>query len=251
MLPKEFKFGIDFLALWIIVSTIICGCDIPRDNPLDPKAYNYGIAEPDELELPNIQITSYHSSQWFPSEDIYSMEVLVFGASAETADSAKLVHNDTIFYSLDLSGNVWRQSLESSAFQSENLFDLIGVKFYANLYYGADEVISTEEACLYRIIEEVPVTDQPTGNAIVSPTPEFSWLPCDILYSYSNTLSINHISTSGFITVVAVVEDICSDSTSYTHADSLGSGSYYWTIAIVDIYNNISRSKESAFIVAP
>ncbi|MBC8203905.1 MAG: hypothetical protein H8E87_00170 [FCB group bacterium] len=239
------------MTLWLIILITISGCDIPRDNPFDPKAYNYGIQNPIEPELPVLQITSFHSLQWFPFEDIYSMEILVSGASAETADSADLVYTDTVFFALNRSGSIWRQSLESSDFASENLFDLIGVQLYAYLYYGTNIVVATEGACLYRIIEDIPETVRPTGGELAPPAPELQWEPAEALFNFTYTLKINHYAASGFITEVAAIENIPRDSTSYQYSDSLAAGSYYWTIAIVDIYNNISRSREAAFTVAP
>lgn len=236
--------GIGFLVTYT-------GCDMPRDNPLDPKSYNYGLQAPEETDLPILRLTSFHSSQWFPSEDIYTLEGYVSGTNAATADSVHLVMEDTLFYPMSLPGNEWRLSLESSSFISGNLFDLIGVSFHALLFYSGADTVCTEDAFLYRIIEEVPLTDEPSGNGIVSSTPVFIWFPAELRYSFSYKLTINHISTSGFITEAARIEGISGDSTSYSYLDSLSQGSYYWTISLVDVFNNISRSKEAAFTVIP
>ena len=246
----DFFNAFKIITAWLIILIIFTGCDFPRGNPLDPKAFNYGTADPQEPELPTLDITSFHSSQWYPLQEIYTMEVSVYGALAETADSVKFVYRDTVFFSMNLSGNIWHQSIESTSFQSENLFDLVGVDHHANLYFGAD-VVSTEEACLYRIIEEVPGSLQPSEDDTVSLSPQFIWQSSEIKYFFTYRISINNVSTSGFVTEVARIEDILGDSTSYTYTDTLTPGSYYWTISIVDIYSNISRSLEAPFITAP
>jgi len=238
-------------SVWLMIISLVASCDLPRDNPLDPKAYNYGINQPSEPELPLLELSSFHSSQWFPAEDIYAMEVTVSGASAGFADSVNLVYQDTIFYPLNKTGNLWRQCLESSSFPAESIFDLIGVSFYADLFFGLNDTVSTDYACLYRIIEEVPVTDRPAGNEIAPASPVFSWLPMNMPFSYTYAISLYHVSYTGFVTQIDYIQNISSDSTTFTYQDTLPAGSYYWTIALVDIFNNLSRSKEAAFTVAP
>ncbi len=238
-------------ALWLVCAASFNSCGLPRDNPLDPDAYNFGAANPEEPELPLMQVSSYHSSQWFPAEDIFTLEVTVSGAQSETADSVCFIYNDTLGYVLNKSGNLWRLSLEASSLPAANIFDLIGVYFHSTVYSAADDSISTNDACLYRIIENVPFTDHPSGNETVSPSPVFTWLTSEIYFTYNYALTINHISTSGFVSQVAYIENIPADSTSYDYPSSLTAGNYYWTISIEDVFHNISRSKEAAFTVTP
>ena len=235
----------------IVFFVTLYGCDLPRDNPLDPKSYNYGLQKPEETDLPQLYLTSFHSSQWYPSEDIFSLEGYLSGINTGFADSVHIVWEDTLFYPMSLSGNEWRLSLESSNLITGNLFDLIGVSFHGLLFYNGEDTICTDNAFLYRIIEEIPLTDEPSGNDIVSPTPVFSWFPAELKHFFSHNLTINHISTSGFVTEVACISGISSDSSSYNYQDSLSQGNYYWTISLVDVYENISRSKEAAFTVVP
>ena len=241
---------VKFITVCIILLIFVAGCEFPRGNPLDPKAYNYGLMEPEDPELPVLQVTSFHSSQWYPFQDLYYLEALVYGADAEDADSVNFVYRDTVFFSMNHSGDVWHQSLESASFLSENIFDLIGVQHYAVLYYGIDEPITTEESCLYRIIEEVPETIYPIENVTVSLDFELNWEPANVKYSFSYTLSINFVATSGYVSEIKRIENISSDLTSYLYSENLMNGSYFWTISIVDNFSNISRSKEAAFVVA-
>ena len=246
------------IIVTVIIATVltvllnyITGCDFPRGNPLDPKAYNYGLMDPENPELPVLQVTSFHSSQWFPLQDLFYLETLVSGASAETADSVYFVYSDTILFTMNLSGGQWHRSLESSSFLSANIYDLIGVPHYALLYFGTDEPIKTEESRLYRIIDEVPETVFPDNNVSVIPDFEFDWESSTVKFEFTYTISINFISTTGFVTEVDRIENISSDLTTYLYSEGLESGSYYWTLSIVDDFSNISRSKEAAFSVAP
>ena len=224
------------------------GCDWPRDNPLDPKALNYGSAEPPDIVLPELQITSFHSLQWFPYGDYFSLEITVSGSNADLSDSVIFIYDDTTCYQLNRESEIWRLSLESSIFPDNSLSDLIGKPFHAVLYLDSDSLSASEEAYLFRVIDEVPVTLEPV-NTYVEPYPEFSWNPFEAQFSFTYKISIVHLSASGYGTEVESISDISSDSTSYVLTDSLPSGNYYWTIAVEDIFGNIARSIEAGFTV--
>ena len=249
ILIKE-KNSIILLASSIVISILLHGCDLPRDNPLDPDAYNYGLCELPDTGTPVLSVTSFHSSQWFPSEDIISLEALVSGTASALADSVFLVYTDSLRYPMNRSGYEWRQSLESSDFFVLDLENLVGTAFRAVLYFEGNEEIYTNTSYLFRIIETVPETIQP-DNITVTPLPEFTWEPVEEQFSISFLLTVYHISATSFVTEVGSIGSISSDSTSYSYTDSLETGYYYWTIAIADTFGNISRSKEASFSVIP
>jgi len=231
------------------VTVLISGCDWPRDNPLDPDGINYGITDPPDDPKPVMDITSFHSLQWYPSEEYYALEVEVSGNMTDMADSVIFVYDDTTCYQLTREGDIWRTSIESSIFPDNSLADLVGRPFISVLYHEADSICATEESYLFRVIETVPTTLQPSNNTEVSPTPEFTWLPVYENFFFTYLISIVNISTSGYATEVASIAGIPKDSTAYTLTEPLPSGSYYWTVAIVDNFGNKSRSKEAAFMV--
>lgn len=250
-LIKKFNFPRQANPLFSLVALItlisISGCDWPRDNPLDPKGINYGIADPAIPELPVLSISSYHSSQWFPTEDFYTLELSVSGYLTDLADSVVFVYNDTTCFQMNRESEIWRTSIESSVFPNNSLADLIGVPYIAVLYRDQDTLSITGTAYLFRIIDDVPETDQPSGNIGVIPTPRFSWKPVYTNFSFTYTISVINISTSGFVTEVENISGIPPDLLAYTLTDSLPSGSYYWTVAIADTFGNTSRSREAAF----
>jgi len=228
---------------------LISGCDWPRDNPLDPDGINYGITNPPDDPKSVMDITSFHSLQWYPSEDYYALEVVVSGDMTDMADSVIFIYDDTTCYQLTREGDIWRTSIESSIFPGNNLADLVGIPFISVLFHENDSIAATEEAYLFRVINTVPNTVQPSNNVEVSPNPEFTWLPVYENFSFTYLISIVNLSTSGYATEVASIAGIPKDSTAYTLIDPLPSGSYYWTVAIVDNFGNKSRSKEATFMV--
>ena len=224
------------------------GCGWPRDNPLDPKAINYGITDPPSGEFPELSVTSFHSSQWFPNEDYFALEIVVSGVYTDLADSVIFVYDDSTNYQLNRESDIWRVSLESSIFPGNSLADLIGLPFCSVLYLDSDSIAVTEERYLFRVIDEVPSASQPM-NELVSATPDFFWEAYEAKFTFTYTISIVHLSLSGYGTEVKSVTGIVSDSTNYTLTDSLPSGDYYWTIAVSDIFGNTARSKEAGFSV--
>ena len=138
--------------------------------------------------------------------------------------------------------------MESSVFPNNSLSDLIGKPFHAVLYLDSDSLTTTGDAYLFRVIDDVPVTLEPM-NSYVDSTPDFSWLSFEAKFSFTFSLKIVHLSTSGFATVVKSISGINCDSTTYALTDSLIPGNYFWTISVGDILGNIALSKEAGFIV--
>jgi len=239
------------LVIAAVISGIISiiGCDWPRDNPLDPKSMNYGIADPAAPGSPVLSITSYHSSQWFPTEGFYTLELEVSGYLSDLADSVVFVYDDTTGFQLNRESEIWRASIESSVFPNNSLSDLIGVPYTAVLYQDHDTLSITDASYLFRIVETVPETGEPSGNDSVDQPIEFSWAPVYEVFSFTYRISIINISTSGFVTEVENISGIPKDSLAYTLSDTLPAGSYYWTVAIADTFGNTSRSREAAFMV--
>lgn len=239
----------------ILLCVFLClsfnGCKLSRDNPLDPDAFNYGSMADDSSERPTLTISSFHSSQWFPTEDIYTLEALVEGYLSGIADSAVLIIDGINSFSMEKQDDKWRASIESSKLSVSSISDLIGIPIYATLRSNGDSLTSTDEAFLFRVIGTVPQAISPSGGISVNPRPEFSWIPLEEPFSFTYSLSIFHVSTSGFVSEVLTDDELPMDSSTHTLTDSLPPYTYYWTISIVDNLGNVSRSKEAAFTVNP
>lgn len=241
------RMKVQFFTTCYIIAILVAGCDLPRENPLDPKACNYGLLTPEEPALPILQVVSFHCLQYYPQQEQYFLEAMVYDEGAENADSVKFVYADTVYYEMFLSGSKWRLSLESASYLSVNIFDLIGVPYDAILYYSGGDSVITDEACLLRIIEEIPEPIYPKDNVAISNNFEMSWEELSIKFDFTYTITVCFIAPSSYVTEIDRIEGLSDTLTAYTYSEDLMEGSYYWTLGIVDVYGNISRSKEAAF----
>jgi hypothetical protein len=110
-----------------------------------------------------------------------------------------------------------------------------------------------------RIIENSATPTYPTINPTTSqkdtsgPTPLFQWLPPDLTFNYTYTLTLSR-DVPGQQNVVWTSTQVRSSSLQLQFpADSSGltlsAGDYVWAISIVDEFGNYSRSKEAPFVV--
>lgn len=110
-----------------------------------------------------------------------------------------------------------------------------------------------------RIIENSATPTYPTINTATSQkdttgsTPLFQWLPPDVTFNYTYTLTLSRVE-SDIRTVVWTSTPVNSSRLQLQFpADSSGltlsAGDYVWTISVVDDFGNYSRSKEAPFVV--
>jgi hypothetical protein len=110
-----------------------------------------------------------------------------------------------------------------------------------------------------RIIENSATPTYPTINTTTSQmdttgsTPLLQWLPPDVTFNYSYTLTLSRV-VSDIRTVVWTSTPVNSSRLQLQFpADSSGltlsAGEYVWTISVVDDFGNYSRSKEAPFVV--
>jgi hypothetical protein len=110
-----------------------------------------------------------------------------------------------------------------------------------------------------RIIENSATPTYPTINTTTSQkdttgsTPLFQWLPPDVTFNYTYTLTLSSV-VSGIQNVVWTSTPVNSSRLQLQFpADSsrltLSVGEYVWAISVVDDFGNYSRSKEAPFVV--
>jgi len=110
-----------------------------------------------------------------------------------------------------------------------------------------------------RIIENTATPTYPTINTTTSQkdttgsTPLFQWLPPDVTFNYTYTLTLSSV-VSGIQNVVWTSAPLQSSSLNFqfitdNNGDTLSAGEYEWTISVVDEFGNYSRSKEAPFVV--
>ena len=243
------KRKITYYLSWIIVAlfiTAFTGCDLPRDNPLDPKAYNYQITS----NLPVLTVNSYHTWEWYPLGEAYYLDMKIEGSLVEEADSADVIFYDGFHQNLYKTSNMWFNFVDADTLPGKNLFNLVGTPLYGVLYFDEGNEIFTDTTRLIRVIEDRAEVIGPDGNTQVVQPIVFTWEPISMNIDFSLEFVLYFKQAELNLTVEIFRESGLPDTlTSYTLPQTLPPKEYTWIISVVDVYNNVSTSKEQNFYV--
>lgn len=99
-----------------------------------------------------------------------------------------------------------------------------------------------------RIIEESALPFSPAPGDTASFSPLLEWTPAPVTFIHTLTLGIVR-QDAGTQTPIWSQGGVDAGLQAYQYPDSLVPGSYFWTIAVVDEFGNLCRSKPSSFIV--
>ena len=107
-----------------------------------------------------------------------------------------------------------------------------------------------------RVIENEasPISPSPfVDDTVSADSLVFKWSPPNVTYNYSYNVTLSRVD-AGTQTVVWSLVGLNSSNESYDFYMHPGrpvllSGSYVWTVSVVDDFGNYGRSKESAFVI--
>jgi len=199
----------------------------------------------------NISATTSHIAQWWPGP-IFQAE---FAVSVSDADGASDI--DSVILSVDslihamsysLLDRRFHATLKAEELPGGSLEWLIGKQIFILARDRAGNISSSSPIFVTRIINETPVAVSPSGLDTASARPTLRWEAVYMAYSFTFDVAVVRID-AGLPTTVWKQSNIPNTVTSTNVTDSLLSGTYYWTVAIVDDYGNRSRSREASFVV--
>jgi hypothetical protein len=145
------------------------------------------------------------------------------------------------------SGNRYGQRVAEDALPVSSLTALLGtpLRLHAVDRQGGNTVTTPQQ--FVRVIEEVPIAVQPSGDQIVSTNPPtLTWEPTDLGFPFIYRVEIFRDEVNQAIQVLQV-DGLSSTQTELMVAEPLPTGQYYWTVSVLDAFGNQSRSKEAAF----
>lgn len=205
--------------------------------------------------LQTVELTSIHVSRWFPTEDLYLVEAVVGLEDPDGQGDLDQVWLDIPAYGfsapLEETSVMGRfaVSLSAEELPGESVFALQGDEFVVAASDEAGFVSRSDPQHILRVIDYTPVAIEPQGQAVVAtPTPSLTWQDAALPYSYTYRIDVFR-DQANVQTVAASVAEIPPDSLSHTLEMPLSSGTYFWTVSVVDEFGNRSRSKEAGFII--
>ncbi len=199
--------------------------------------------------------STIHISRWWPENDLYRIDLLV-----EVDDLDGLIDIDSVSVEIPSIGFVgslttagepgrYQGSFVEAELNGNTVHSVVGSPLVVRVVDRLGSVNSSDPQLLIRVIDPVPVAADPQGLEVIDGVnPRLEWDPIFLPYEHSFTVEIVRVD-NGVSTSVYIREQISSDSLSVVVPTTLGTGSYLWTIAAVDAFENLSRSKEAGFQV--
>lgn len=202
----------------------------------------------------DVSIATVHVSRWWPMNDLFRLDVTATASDpdglADVASVALLVSDPPTSYSLQPlpDPGVFSVSLTESDLGT-SLHALQGHEIAVEIsdQVGASRVSGPH--FISRIIDIVPETTGPSGSQEVpGGSPLLKWPQMAIPFEHTFQVDVYRVDEN-VATIVFTAADIGAGELSYQVADTLETGTYYWTLSIVDEFQNRSRSKEAGFLV--
>ncbi len=208
--------------------------------------------------LPNVisqSIISCHISRWWPQNDLFLLEIVAQVEDPDGAGDVELVQIqipelnflDTLEITQTL--GTFMKKIPESKLPGKNLQDVLGREIFLTTLDRAGSQTTSKPNFLARIIELTPETESPQGLVTLQvPTPTLIWKPVTLPFQFSFNVEVVRVD-QGINNTVWTLSNIGNATNSVTVADSLVSGTYFWTISVVDEFGNCSRSKEASFLI--
>lgn len=207
--------------------------------------------------VPQITAMHYYSekiSTIFESEpvvDVYNEIIITDADGTADIDSVKFCLPD-----FDLTFDFQKTSradsmilrLEQKQLTTFNLHNLIEKAAYIVIKDKPGYKAAYGPFYLGRIIETTPQTVEPGDQQTAIQPIFFNWEQSNLPYDFTYEIYL-YRQQSGLQSLVYQTTGISSEASSFGFSQILPNGIYFWTLAIRDKLNNMSRSQEAVFQV--
>ncbi len=147
----------------------------------------------------------------------------------------------------DLLTKWFSTSISLSDINTDDIEKVIGKDFSIIVKNTSQQETIIGSSQIKRVINNDITFYSPSGTDTVSSKPTFSWKRFSAGYTFNYQIEVytNEIAP----TLVSEIDNISSDSISYTCPTSLAQGDYFWVIWVIDEFQNRARSKPASFLV--
>jgi hypothetical protein len=196
--------------------------------------------------------------QYFPSPQYY-VDVV-----ADVTDPNGITDLDSVWFAVDTlrfpmsyipSTKLWQTTVFKYDLPTGTIQWLVGMPLQIVSKDRSGAVNIGVDFFITRVIENgaTPIYPSSLNSDTTSGTPLLEWTPPAVTFNYSSTLIVSRVD-AGTQTIVWTRSGINSFFEEYQYptdgsAAALQTGSYVWTVTIVDEFGNSCRSKESSFVV--
>ncbi len=202
-----------------------------------------------------ISLTTHHTSQFFPVEDLYFLQI-----ESDVDDPDGIADINNVFFDIpeynvhdtlaaSLRAGTFSKRLSIDDLPVNTIQTLIGRAFILTVSDDAGKQVQSGKRYLTRVIEETPVLSAPVNlQAVPADSIRFQWQKVRLPYWFSLSIKIFQIN-QGLLSEVAELADIPGTMESLAIKNSLPVASYVWILKITDEFGNSSSSREGTFQV--
>jgi len=202
-----------------------------------------------------VQLTTRHIAHWQPTADEYVLDVNVL-----VDDYDGSLDIDSVFLQIpnwDFNKALMRNSTTGS-YQGVYFNDVFGSFAFPEIQGELMHFQCKDKSGLLgpifqaqvsRLIISTPQTLSPAGLTLVDSLPIFRWSHFDAGFTVKYEVDIFRLDESA-IPLHMLASPVLADTTLRWQPDTpLVDARYYWTLTVYDRYDNLSVSREAAFIV--
>jgi hypothetical protein len=99
-----------------------------------------------------------------------------------------------------------------------------------------------------RVIQDAALPLAPTALDTSAASPQMFWAQPTLQFVYTYKLELFRLD-QGVPTLLWSAANLSPTLSSFQYPGQLVTGTYYWTVSVVDEFGNLSRSKEASFLV--
>jgi hypothetical protein len=197
------------------------------------------------------QVLTRKIDQWWPRA---SYAAVVNGSVSDADGSGDIVgvtlQVDTMrlamSYMPDL--QLYQANIDAANLPLGSIDWLVGKPFTLVVRDKVGGTTTGKSFAVTRVIQDAPIPILPTALDTASASPQFFWAQPVLQFPYLYKIELFRID-QGVPTIVWSVSNVSSALSDYQYPGQLVTGTYYWTISVVDEFGNLSRSKEASFAV--
>ena len=205
-------------------------------------------------QLPALDSIAIYTSVINNTSQPQSFELTIIAKISDPDNDIDSVYVSNSFLNLsngleyNLTDKVYQTTLSIDSLGISDLEQTIGLDFQINVIDFFKKVHNIGSGKVTRVIKNEVQLSSPAGGSTVDTLPSFSWQKFDAGYTYTYMIEVytNNLANAQ---LVFRVENLPSDSISYTTKKPIAQGEYYWVVWAVDRFKNSSRSKPLIFKV--
>jgi len=143
---------------------------------------------------------------------------------------------------------LYQVNIDAATLPQGSLEWLVGKSFTVTARDRIGATTAGKSFSVTRIIQDAPIPLSPTALDTAGASPQMVWAQPTLPFTYSYKIELFRLD-QGVPSLLWSASNLSPSLSSFQYPNSLSTGTFFWTISVVDEFGNLSRSKEASFIV--